>query len=232
MILDLGCGTAKVRGAIGVDIIPLAGVDVISDLRIFPYPFADNTFDEIYLNDIIEHIPDTIGVMEEVFRISKPNGRIFIRVVNWNSHYTAMDPTHVKAFTEHSFDFFGKREIRSYYTHARFNVVNVEYQFNCDAEKLLRSKRLLKFLSNYLCNILEGLNFELQTRKKIDINKINTKSETHNLVDILRCPYCLTKNNKNKDYGKLQLHNRRLICRTPDCSKKFRYNSGKPVLRV
>lgn len=164
-ILDLGCGDRKTKGAIGADCVALPGVDVVMNLNVFPYPFEDDSFDTIYLNDVIEHLPDTIRVMEEIHRIGRPGARVHIRVVNWNSHYTAMDPTHVKAFTENSFDFFGKHP-RSYYTTARFEVVKVGYIWDCKATRVMRGDvRLLKFLSRYLCNILQGLKFELRVQK-------------------------------------------------------------------
>ena len=164
-ILDLGCGTAKMAGAIGVDIVPLPGVDVVVDASELPYPFADNSFDAVYALDVIEHLPDTIGVMEEIYRIARPDARVFIRVVNWNHRYAAMDPSHVGLFTERSFDFFGDRINRSYYTRARFSVERVEYIFDAKARRLIRSRRVLKLLSDYLCNILQGLKFELQVLK-------------------------------------------------------------------
>jgi hypothetical protein len=166
VILDLGCGTAKVAGALGLDVVPLAGVDLVGDLAHRPYPFAANSFDAVYLNDVIEHIPNTIKTMEEVHRILKPNGRAYVRVVNWNSIYTAMDPTHLAAYTENSFDFFGKRVGRSYYTRARFDVVHVKLGFNALARRMCPNERLLYFFSNYLSNVLEDLNFELRAVKK------------------------------------------------------------------
>jgi SAM-dependent methyltransferase len=164
-ILDIGCGTAKTEGAIGVDIAPLSGVDVIVNASKFPYPFADDSFDAVYVLDVIEHLPDTVGVMEEIYRISRPDARVFIRVVNWNHRYSAMDPTHVGLFTEHSFDFFGERVNRSYYTRARFSVEGVEYIFDAKARRWIRSRYIMKLLSNYLCNILQGLRFELRVLK-------------------------------------------------------------------
>ena len=160
-ILDLGCGTSKVNGAIGVDRVALDGVDAVVDLAHTPYPFQPETFDEIYLNDIIEHLPDIIKVMEEIYRIIKPNGLVHIRVVNWNHRYASMDPTHLHYFTENSFDFFGKRKGRSYYTDIRFDVLDIEYIFDLKIKRIVRSKWILKFLSNYLCNILQGIKFTL-----------------------------------------------------------------------
>ena len=99
-ILDVGCGTAKINGAIGIDRVNLPGVDVVHDLNHFPWPFEDDNFDAIYMNDIIEHIPDTIRLMEECYRLLKPQGKLYIRVVYWNHKYPFSDPTHVKFFSE------------------------------------------------------------------------------------------------------------------------------------
>ncbi|MFA6570653.1 MAG: methyltransferase domain-containing protein [Bacteroidota bacterium] len=229
MILDLGCGTVKVSNAIGVDKFPIKGVDILAELDKYPYPFANDTFDEIYLNDVIEHLPNTILTMEEIYRICRPNARVFIRVVNWNSHYTAMDPTHVKAFTENSFDFFGKNKVRSYYTFARFEVIKVDYQYNKDAEKCLRNRRLMKFLSNYLCNILEGLNFELRVDKKPTSNRL-TSNKYSNIYDLIRCPNCLKIKGK-RSQSKLRLYKRTwLICESNKCGYKYPVYRGLPYL--
>jgi len=63
-ILDVGCGTAKINGAIGIDRAKLPGVDIVHDLNDLPWPFENDSFDEVYMNDIIEHLDDTIKVME------------------------------------------------------------------------------------------------------------------------------------------------------------------------
>ena len=52
-ILDLGCGTAKAKNAIGVDKFLLPGVDVVAELDKYPYPFTDNIFDEVITS--LEH---------------------------------------------------------------------------------------------------------------------------------------------------------------------------------
>ena len=49
-ILDVGCGTGKQEGAIGLDNNPRTGADVIHDLGDVPYPFADKEFDLIVSN--------------------------------------------------------------------------------------------------------------------------------------------------------------------------------------
>src|SRR6266511_3157182 len=60
-ILDVGCGQNKYPGAIGIDSNPRSNADVIHDLGILPYPFADNEFDEIICRHVIEHVPDVMS---------------------------------------------------------------------------------------------------------------------------------------------------------------------------
>jgi uncharacterized protein YbaR (Trm112 family) len=230
-ILDLGCGFAKVEGAIGVDITRLQGVDVVSDLSCLPFPFAENTFNAIYLNDVIEHLPNTMATMEEVYRISRPNAKVYIRVVNWNSHYTAMDPTHLHAYTENSFDFFGKRLGRSYYSKARFEVARIGFQYNALAERVIRNRRLLKLMSFYLNNILEGLSFELSTVKE-RIAQVPLE-EGEQLFSVLRCPYCLGKELKSgeTDGGRLlRIDDQWLVCQEKGCNRKYPILDGTPIL--
>jgi SAM-dependent methyltransferase len=128
VILDLGCGQHKVPGARGTDIRPLPGVDVVHDLTQGPYPFATSCADEVHLNHVLEHMPDAIRVMEEVWRITKPGGTVHIRVPHYTGPYAWKDPTHVRCFTTESFDYFGAN-IYSYYTRARFRVAAIRLRY-------------------------------------------------------------------------------------------------------
>ena len=230
-ILDLGCGTDKVRSAIGMDRVILPAVDVVGNLADPRFPFADNVFDEIYLNDVIEHLPDTIATMEAVYRVAKPDSKVFIRVVNWNCHYTAMDPTHLKAFTQNTFDFFGKHH-RTYYSHARFDVLKCGLQYNVDVERRLRSKKLLRFLSRYLCNVLEGLNFELKTLKTNPEARLAAEDDG-SLQSILRCPNCasLRVRGSGPATGRLlSVNDSWLACQEIGCQRKYPVYRGVPIL--
>ncbi len=60
-ILDVGCGTNKHEGAIGLDNNPKTAADVIHDLGTLPYPFPDNEFDTVVSNHVVEHVPDLMA---------------------------------------------------------------------------------------------------------------------------------------------------------------------------
>ncbi|MFM8440464.1 MAG: methyltransferase domain-containing protein, partial [Acidobacteriota bacterium] len=65
-ILDVGCGTNKFPGAIGLDNNPRTAADVIHDLGSTPYPFDDNEFDLVVSRHVIEHVPDVMAFVTEL----------------------------------------------------------------------------------------------------------------------------------------------------------------------
>lgn len=104
-ILDFGCGRQRHANSIGIDINPASAADVIGDLDQLPYPFADNTFDEIWCDSILEHLTDILGVMQELHRIARPGARIIIITPHYTSVDAYTDPTHKHYFSSRTFDY-------------------------------------------------------------------------------------------------------------------------------
>ncbi len=164
--LNVGCGVDIKPGYVNADRVALRGVDVVCDFTHRPFPFRENSFDEIYMSHILEHLPDTIKTMEEVHRIAKPGSTVVVKVPHYKSSNAFKDPTHVRFFHEETFDYFGK-DPRSYYTHARFEVVSVEKQYEWHIEKYVSRlfPRLLPWVEMYLDNTVLALTFTLRTQK-------------------------------------------------------------------
>ena len=97
--LDLGCGSSKKNGFIGVDLLPLKGVDIVHSLTDFPYPFENDSIDEIWMDNVLEHLPTPVRVVEELHRICKSGAKITISVPYFRSMYAFIDPTHVNFFS-------------------------------------------------------------------------------------------------------------------------------------
>ncbi|MBF0596771.1 methyltransferase domain-containing protein [Faecalibacter sp. WQ 117] len=69
---------------------PLADVKAdICDL-----PFEDNSYDVIFCNHVLEHIPDDAKAMSELFRVMKPGGWGILQVpISYQRDVTYEDPT-------------------------------------------------------------------------------------------------------------------------------------------
>jgi len=106
-VLELGCGPKKLwPHSVAIDINPRSKADVIHDLNVFPYPLADNEFDMVIAEHVIEHLDDVIKVMEEIHRVCKPGAIVYIEVPHFSSHHFFTDPTHKHAFSSRSFEYF------------------------------------------------------------------------------------------------------------------------------
>ena len=174
-ILDLGCGNRKRPGAIGVDMNDRTVADVVHDLNVFPYPFPDSSFDEIYLDNVLEHLNDVIRVMEEVYRLSTPNAQIKVIVPYFRAFWAFIDPTHRHFFTLDSFAYFDPNHPicqRYDYTTARFSVERVVFNENISGRFTTRiMKRLANTwpsrYENYLSHIypLDDITYYLRVLK-------------------------------------------------------------------
>lgn len=109
--LNLGCGRHPLEGWVNVDIAPMPGVDVIVDLdacRTQPLPFADDCASTLQMLHVLEHIRDTLALMQELHRIALPGALLTIRCPYGSSDDAAEDPTHRQLFYVNSFSFFGQ----------------------------------------------------------------------------------------------------------------------------
>lgn len=141
-ILDLGCGNKKRIGAVGIDVNPASDADVVHDLDVFPYPFADDSFDEVYADNVIEHLGDVVAVMEEIHRICRPGGLVKVIVPYFRSRWAWIDPTHRHAFTVDSFSYFDPDHVHSQlyrYSRARFSPERVVFNETIGGKRLTRS---------------------------------------------------------------------------------------------
>jgi len=127
--LDIGCGFSKRDGAIGIDRIVGSEADVIADLSNLPLPLQDSCMDTVYCMDVLEHLPDVVGTMEEIWRVSKPGANVYIVAPSMSSANLHNDPTHLRAFTSRSFDYFieGEKLFKYGYSQARYEKVSVDY---------------------------------------------------------------------------------------------------------
>jgi SAM-dependent methyltransferase len=145
--LDLGCGGIprnpyQATQIFGVDIAPRSDLDNAeirgADLFREPIPFQSNFFDSVSAYDFLEHIPrvvvtDTrtrfpfIEVMNEIWRVLKPNGTFYASTPAYPHSAAFQDPTHVNILTRQTHDYFTRPWLtgRMYGFHGDFECVRV-----------------------------------------------------------------------------------------------------------
>lgn len=116
--LDIGCGLSpnnlfKTKAIFGIDIRDVSNNDKIfkSVMGFERFPFSDEYFDVITSFDVLEHIPRVnysentlkfpfIFLMNEIYRVLKPNGIFFSSIPSFPFKQCFQDPTHVNLFSE------------------------------------------------------------------------------------------------------------------------------------
>lgn len=106
MIVNLGCGRKPLPDAINVDMVAMPHVDVVHDVDVFPWPFADATAERIYATHLFEHVADPLGFMAEAHRVLAPAGTLHLEVPYWQSRNAYTDPTHRRYCTEETFRYW------------------------------------------------------------------------------------------------------------------------------
>lgn len=112
-VLDIGCGPATITAGIAdmvfpgrvtaLDVAPseletgrrltegreIMNIDFVAGCA-SRLPFADHSFDVIFANALLEHLPDPQAAMKEFHRVTRPGGFIAVCSPDWNR--TSMHP--------------------------------------------------------------------------------------------------------------------------------------------
>ena len=104
-MLHLGCGRTYIKNAVNVDFFETKYCDQVVDLNEFPWPWKDNSIDEIYMLYFIEHFDSAqlINILKELHRILKFNGLLHIQCPHFTSMIALTDVDHKKSFSVTSF---------------------------------------------------------------------------------------------------------------------------------
>ena len=173
-ILDVGCGVNKYPGSIGIDRNIRTRADVICDLDHFPYPFRDNSFDQLRAVHVIEHVADVIRTIEEFHRLVRPGGAIHIVTPHYTDFSSFCDPTHRWHLNSFSLRYFGEDNAGfGYYSAARLRERSVrvkvlQFWRYLGFEWLVNTfPRFRRFWEYYLCFVVRGkvIEWELEVLK-------------------------------------------------------------------
>lgn len=133
MKLDLGCGKNKKEGFTGCDQHAMEGVDVVFDIGAEPWPFNDESVEEIHASHFLEHLTQEqrAHFMNEAYRVMKPGAKATLITPHWASNRAYGDMTHQWPPVAEMFYYYLKREWRESqapHTDKKWNAKG----FDCD----------------------------------------------------------------------------------------------------
>lgn len=130
--LDLGAGQNCREGFESVDIHEDAEHQV--DLFSFPWPFEDESVEEIHCSHFVEHTPDLVAFMNEMWRIMVPGATATIIHPFLKSDRAFQDPTHTRFIPDVTWWYFNEewrkaQKLDHYPIETDFQVANIQSEW-------------------------------------------------------------------------------------------------------
>lgn len=96
MKIDIGCGSKKKEGFVGVDQYAMEGVDHVCKIGEEALPFENDSVEEVHCSHFLEHLSakQRTSFMNELYRVMKNGAQASVIVPHWNSNRAYGDPTH------------------------------------------------------------------------------------------------------------------------------------------
>jgi len=130
-ILDIGCGDIQnvIKYFNTKKILHYFGIDPFVFSTNTPYrfvqgvgerlPFRPNKFDSILILTSLDHVAQPKKVFQEAARVVKPDGKVYVVSLVWNSHFELdHDPYHLRHFSN--------EDMNNYFNAADLNITKVD----------------------------------------------------------------------------------------------------------
>jgi SAM-dependent methyltransferase len=107
MKINLGSGAKPIQGFANIDKNRNSpNVNLVCDLDLYPWPFKDESVDEIRIAHCLEHLTDHNRAMKEIHRILKKGAMAKVTVPHFTWQLAFQDPTHKHFFGYHTFSYY------------------------------------------------------------------------------------------------------------------------------
>lgn len=149
--LDVACGANKQDPTwVGMDILPLPGVDIVWDLNVHPFPLPSGCVVVAIASHILEHIPKVaidngrtrfplLEFMDDMWRIMRTGADFALAMPHGFSQGFLQDPTHVSAINENMWAYFDPgHPFYNFYRPKPWKVLTCTYDPITNIEVVLR----------------------------------------------------------------------------------------------
>lgn len=164
--VNLGSGLLPKEGFINVDVCAAPGVDVVHDLETYPWPFMDDSIEEVYSEQFLEHVKEPFPFFNELYRVMRIGGKAKF-IVPWGQSIRAwQDPTHVRPWFPQSFFYYNKKwrddnKLSPVYYPLTCHFDSSVYEFSLAPSLHNRSKEFRDYAIINLWNSADNLHMNL-----------------------------------------------------------------------
>lgn len=148
--LDLGCGSHKQSGFVGLDQRDITNVDIVWNIESVvstckctapqKWPFLDNSVDRLLCSHVLEHMKPwgMLEIMAEMWRICKPDSQVLIAVPYAGSFGFWQDPTHTKGYNQATWEYFDpSKELYGVYQPLPWKIDNCNWNPHYNMEVVM-----------------------------------------------------------------------------------------------
>jgi SAM-dependent methyltransferase len=144
LVLDAGAGEGQYKADlahtryVGIDLAVgdsawnYHGLDVVGNLS--RLPFATDVFDAVLCTQVLEHVPEPFEVLQEIQRVLKPTGRLFLSAPqSWHQHQKPHDYYRYTSFglryllQKAGLSVESMRPMGGYFWYLAFQLQNINY---------------------------------------------------------------------------------------------------------
>jgi hypothetical protein len=185
--LNLGCGFKRIPGYINVDSVQEWSPDEVVNLEQFPWPWADNSVDEVQLIHVLEYLGRKsevfIRIMQELYRVCTNNANIHVLVSHHRHDNFKSDPTRVRPITPLGLSLFDREKCVSWIVsglsntplalnyNVDFETCSIEYDYEELWLKKVESGQItpmqLSEAALHQCNVITQIRYLLNVRKHV-----------------------------------------------------------------
>lgn len=134
--IEIGCGPKRRDASvITIDRVDLDSVDIVADIEQGLGFLPDACVECVYCRSVLEHIDNFEGLLREMLRVLRPDGRASIYVPHFSNPYYYSDYTHKRFFGLYSFYYFVapeqqlRRKVPVFYTDIRVEICSLRLVF-------------------------------------------------------------------------------------------------------
>lgn len=185
MKLNLGCGARKRPGWHNVDIEAACEPDEVVDLERTPWPWPDDSVDEVLMSHVLEHLGAAtsvfLNIMRELHRVCRQGAIVHVHVPHPRHDEYLADPTHVRPILPETLAMFSRERCLAWqargaantplalYLGVDFETTRVNMHLDdawlerADAGQLTRTD--LEHAVNTHNNVIKQIDIDLEVKK-------------------------------------------------------------------